>query len=121
MLRGEVRKLVREIATEQRIELNESEEGALAVELTHDMTGLGPLEPFLDDDDVTDILANGPFSVFVERRGRLEKTSARFRDTEHLVAIAQRIAGAIGRRIDEASPMVDARLADGSRVNIVLP
>jgi pilus assembly protein CpaF len=120
-LRAEIAKLVREIATEQRIELNEIEEGALALELTHDMTGLGPLEAFLDDDDITDILANGPFAVYVERRGKLEKTTARFRDAEHLVTIAQRIAGAVGRRIDEASPMVDARLDDGSRVNIVLP
>ena len=120
-LRAEVAKLVSEIATEQRIELNEVEESALATELTDDMTGLGPLEPFLIDDDITDILANGPFDVFVERRGKLEKTSAQFRDAQHLLNIAQRIASAIGRRIDEASPMVDARLADGSRVNIVLP
>src|SRR6266436_4918299 len=120
-LRAEVAKLVSEIATEQRVELNEIEESALAAELTDDMIGLGPLEPFLEDDDVTDILANGPFSVFVERRGKLEKTTARFRDAQHLVNVAQRIASAIGRRIDEASPMVDARLADGSRVNIVLP
>jgi pilus assembly protein CpaF len=120
-LRTEVAKLVSEIATEQRVELNEVEESALAAELTDDMVGLGPLEPFLEDDDITDILANGPFDVFVERRGKLEKTSARFRDASHLVNVAQRIASAIGRRIDEASPMVDARLADGSRVNIVLP
>src|SRR5271163_1180213 len=120
-LRAEVGKLVSEIATEQRIQLNELEEAALAVELTDDMVGLGPLEPFLEDDDVTDVLVNGPFDVFVERRGKLEKTSARFRDAQHLVGVAQRIAAAIGRRIDEASPMVDARLADGSRVNIVLP
>jgi pilus assembly protein CpaF len=120
-LRAEVAKLVSEIATEERVELNEVEESALATELTDDMTGLGPLEPFLEDDEVTDILANGPFVVFVERRGKLEKTAAQFRDAQHLVNIAQRIAGAIGRRIDEASPMVDARLADGSRVNIVLP
>jgi pilus assembly protein CpaF len=120
-LRAEVGKLVSEIATEQRIQLNELEEAALAVELTDDMVGLGPLEPFLEDDNVTDVLVNGPFDVFVERRGKLEKTSARFRDAQHLVSVAQRIAAAIGRRIDEASPMVDARLADGSRVNIVLP
>ena len=82
---------------------------------------MGPVEPFLDDDDVTDILVNGPFDIYVERGGKLEKTNARFRDAQHLVNIAQRIASAIGRRIDEASPMVDARLADGSRVNIVLP
>ncbi|HEX9535365.1 MAG TPA: CpaF family protein [Stellaceae bacterium] len=120
-LRAEVGKLVSEIATEQRIQLNELEEAALAIELTDDMVGLGPLEPFLEDDEVTDVLVNGPFDVFVERRGKLEKTSARFRDAQHLVGVAQRIAAAIGRRIDEASPMVDARLADGSRVNIVLP
>jgi pilus assembly protein CpaF len=120
-LRAEVAKLVSEIATEQRVELNEIEESALATELTDDMIGLGPLEPFLEDDEVTDILVNGPYSVFVERQGKLEKTTARFRDGQHLVNVAQRIASAIGRRIDEASPMVDARLADGSRVNIVLP
>ena len=79
------------------------------------------LEPFLDDEEITDILANGPFDIYVERNGKLEKTAARFRDAQHLASIAQRIATAIGRRIDEASPMVDARLADGSRVNIVLP
>src|SRR5438045_1122628 len=120
VLRAEITKLVSEIATEQRIQLNETEEAALATELTDDMVGLGPLEPLLEDDDVTDVLVNGPFDVFVERRGKLEKTNARFRDAQHLVSVAQRIAAAIGRRIDEASPMVDARLADGSRVNIVL-
>ena len=120
-LRSEVAKLVSEIATEDRVQLNKVEETALAADLSDDMVGLGPLESFLDDDEITDILANGPFDIYVERRGKLEKTSARFRDAQHLVNIAQRIATAIGRRIDEASPMVDARLADGSRVNIVLP
>jgi pilus assembly protein CpaF len=120
-LRGEVAKLVSEIATEDRVQLNKLEEAALAADLSDDMIGLGPLEPFLDDDEITDILANGPFDVYVERRGKLEKTAARFRDAAHLVNITQRIATAVGRRIDEASPMVDARLADGSRVNIVLP
>ncbi len=121
ILRAEITKLVSEIATEQRIQLNELEEAALAAELTDDMVGLGPLEPFLEDDDVTDVLVNGPSDVFIERRGKLEKTTARFRDAQHLVSVAQRIAAAVGRQIDEASPMVDARLADGSRVNIVLP
>jgi pilus assembly protein CpaF len=120
-LRGEVAELVSEIATENRVQLNKLEETALAADLSDDMIGLGPLEPFLDNDEITDILANGPFDIYVERRGKLEKTAARFRDAQHLVNIAQRIASAIGRRIDEASPMVDARLADGSRVNIVLP
>jgi len=120
-LRGEVAQLVSEIATQDRVQLNKLEETALAADLSDDMIGLGPLEPFLDDDEITDILANGPFDIYVERRGKLERTAARFRDAQHLVNIAQRIASAIGRRIDEASPMVDARLADGSRVNIVLP
>src|SRR6516225_1863653 len=120
-LRDEVAQLVSEIATEDRVQLNKLEEAALAADLSDDMVGLGPLETLLEDDQVTDILANGPFDIYVERRGKLEKTVARFRDPQHLVNIAQRIATAIGRRIDEASPMVDARLADGSRVNIVLP
>jgi len=120
-LRREITKLVSEIATEDRVQLNKLEEAALAADLSDDMVGLGPLETLLEDDDVTDILANGPFDIYVERHGKLEKTGARFRDPQHLVNIAQRIATAIGRRVDEASPMVDARLADGSRVNIVLP
>src|ERR1700726_2413538 len=120
-LRREIAKLVNEIATEDRVQLNKLEEMALAADLSDDMVGLGPLEPFLDDDDITDILANGPFDIYVERNGKLEKTAVRFRDAQHLASIAQRIATAIGRRIDEASPMVDARLADGSRVNIILP
>jgi pilus assembly protein CpaF len=120
-LRREIAKLVNEIATEDRVQLNKLEEMALAADLSDDMVGLGPLEPFLDDEDITDVLVNGPFDIYVERNGKLEKTAARFRDAQHLASIAQRIATAIGRRVDEASPMVDARLADGSRVNIVLP
>src|SRR5229473_3098556 len=120
-LREEIAQIVGEIATETRVQLNEREESALATELVDDMVGLGPLEPLLGDDEITDILVNGPFDVYVERQGKLEKTRVRFRDASHLVNVAQRIASAIGRRIDEASPMVDARLADGSRVNIVLP
>src|SRR5215472_8961586 len=121
ILRVEIANLVSEIATEERVQLNKLEEMALAADLSDDMVGLGPLEPFLADDEITDILANGPFDIYVERNGKLEKTPARFRDGPHLANIAQRIATAVGRRIDEASPMVDARLADGSRVNIILP
>jgi pilus assembly protein CpaF len=120
-LRAEVAILVSAIATEEKVQLNEVEETALAVELTDDMVGLGPLEPLLQDDEITDILVNGPFDIYAERHGKLEKTEARFRDAQHVVNVAQRIATAVGRRIDESSPMVDARLADGSRVNIVLP
>jgi len=120
-LQAQIRILISEIATEHKIQLNELEEAALAAELTDDMVGLGPLEPLLNDDTVTDILVNGPFDIYVERGGKLEKTPTRFRDVQHVVNVAQRIATGVGRRIDEASPMVDARLADGSRVNIVLP
>jgi len=120
-LLSEVRLLVSAIATDEKVQLNELEEAALAAELTDDMVGLGPLEPLLQDDEITDILVNGPFDIYIERHGKLYKTPARFRDAQHVVHIAQRIATGIGRRIDESSPMVDARLADGSRVNIVLP
>ena len=120
-LQAQIAILVSEIATEHKVQLNELEEAGLAAELTDDMVGLGPLEPLLRDDEVTDILVNGPSDIYVERFGKLEKTQALFRDTQHVVHTAQRIATAVGRRIDESSPMVDARLADGSRVNIVLP
>ncbi len=89
--------------------------------LVDDIKGLGPLEPLFNDPAVSDILVNGLKSVYVERKGRLEQVDISFRDEQHLLSIAQRIAGWVGRRIDEASPMVDARLQDGSRVNIVIP
>src|SRR5437588_7065599 len=91
-LAAEITKLVSEIATEQRIQLNELEEAALATELTDDMVGLGPLEPFLEDDDVTDVLVNGPFDVFVERRRKLEKTTSRFPVAQHPVGLPRRNA-----------------------------
>ena len=89
--------------------------------LVHDIKGLGPIEPLLVDPDITDILINGMQSVYVERHGRLEQVPVRFRDPQHLLHLAQRIAGWVGRRVDESSPMVDARLPDGSRVNIIIP
>ena len=89
--------------------------------LVDEIKGLGPLEPVLQDHDVSDVLINGPDNAYVERRGRLERIDLYFRDEAHLLQIAQRIAGSIGRRVDEASPMVDARLPDGSRVNIIIP
>jgi pilus assembly protein CpaF len=91
-LRAEVALLVSAIATEEKVQLNEIEENALAVELTDDMVGLGPLEPLLQDDEVTDILVNGPFDIYVERHGKLEKTATRFRDAAHVVHVSQRIA-----------------------------
>ena len=118
-LGAEVERLIGEIATDRRLELNGREQREIATELVHDMLGLGPLEPLLDDDRITDIMVNGPERVFVERVGKVSLSGVRFRDRTHLAGICQRIASAVGRRIDEASPMVDARLKDGSRVNIV--
>ena len=86
-LRREIAKLVNEIATEDRVQLNKQEEMALAADLSDDIVGLGPLEPLLDDDDITDILANGPFDIYVERNGKLEKTPVRFRDAQHLAGV----------------------------------
>jgi pilus assembly protein CpaF len=120
-LAAEVERLLAEIADEMRIQLNGREQRQLAAELVDDMLGLGPLEPLLDDDSITDIMVNGPDRVFVEQRGKVTLSNVRFRDTTHVANIAQRVAAAVGRRIDESSPMVDARLADGSRVNIIFP
>lgn len=117
----EVKRLISDIATEQRIQLNLREEQELADELVNDMLGLGPLEALLQDDSISDIMINGPGKVFIERAGKVVLSSVRFRDAQHLTNICQRIAAAVGRRVDESSPMVDARLKDGSRVNIVLP
>ncbi len=117
----EVERLIADIATEKRIQLNGREQRSLAGDLVHDMLGLGPLETLLQDDLIADIMVNGPHRIFIERRGKVELSPIRFRDTAHLANICQRIAAAVGRRVDESSPMVDARLKDGSRVNIVFP
>jgi pilus assembly protein CpaF len=117
----QVERLVHEIATEKRVQLNGREQARLAAELVDDMLGLGPLEPLLADDTITDIMINGPKRTFVEQRGKLRLTGVTFRDNQHLLNISQRIAAACGRRVDESSPLLDARLADGSRVNIVIP
>ena len=93
----------------------------VVTQLVHDIKGLGPIEPLLLDRHISDILINGMDTVYVERRGKLEQVDVRFRDAQHLLHIAQRIAGWVGRRVDESSPMVDARLPDGSRVNIIIP
>ncbi|PLZ03501.1 secretion system protein E [Burkholderia sp. WAC0059] len=113
--------IVSDLIERDRLNLTQAEQALVIDELLNDMFGVGPIEPLLADDSVTDILVNGPDQVYVERHGRLELTQLKFRDNAHVVNIAQRIAASIGRRVDESSPMVDARLADGSRVNVVLP
>jgi pilus assembly protein CpaF len=120
-LQRQLEQVIHEIANEERYELSGREQKQLAEELTQDMMGYGPIEPLLRDEEVTDIMVNAPDSVYVERFGKLELTSIQFRDNDHIAGLAQKIASRVGRRIDESSPMVDARLHDGSRVNIVFP
>ena len=97
-------------------ELSPLDRQQVVTQLVHDIKGLGPIEPLLLDSRVSDILINGMDSVYVERHGQLQQVDIRFRDPQHLLHIAQRIAGWVGRRVDESNPMVDARLPDGSRV-----
>ncbi|MFN7175858.1 MAG: CpaF family protein [Thermaurantiacus sp.] len=125
MNRGELARRIRDLIpgllSDLGLVLNAAEQRNLVTLLIDDMRGLGPLEPLLADDSVTDIMANGPGRIYVEREGRLELTSARFRDSMHMMGVITRIVTAVGRRVDESSPVVDARLADGSRVNIIIP
>ena len=118
--REQVESSLRSMIHEERIALNETERNAIIRNIENEIFGFGPLEPLLSDDSVSDILVNNAEECYIERRGKLEKTTVRFRDREHLLRIIQKIASAVGRRIDESSPMVDARLADGSRVNAVI-
>ncbi|GKW25286.1 CpaF family protein [Pectobacterium polonicum] len=115
----QIETVIRRICDEQRLQLSRQEEEAIATEMLDEMTGIGPIQPLLADDTVNDILVNGAGQVFVERFGKLELSPITFIDEEHVFNTAQRIAAAVGRRIDEASPMVDARLPDGSRVNVI--
>jgi pilus assembly protein CpaF len=117
----QISNIVVEILGELKLQLNLIEQRDLVQMLINDMLGLGPLEPLLADDAVTDIMVNGPKQVYVERRGKLELTDVTFRNDAHVMNIATRIVTRIGRRIDETSPLVDARLEDGSRVNIIGP
>jgi len=116
-----VREFVARVLATEEVPLNDAERSRLTDDLLEETLGVGPLSPLMADPAVSDILVNGPDRVYIERFGRLEPTEVRFRDTEHLVRIIQRIATRVGRRIDESSPMVDARLPDGSRVNATLP
>lgn len=117
----QLRPVVGEIVVQKRLRLSRLEQDQLVERLLDDMFGLGPIEPLLTDPTINDILINGPKQVYVERAGKLVLTDVTFTDNDQLVNVAQRIAASVGRRVDEASPLVDARLADGSRVNIVVP
>src|SRR5207248_2929121 len=121
VVRQEVRALIRELCQNEKGLLSSAEQERLMDDVMDETFGLGPLEALLKDPTITDILVNRHDRVYVERRGRLEMTNVQFRDTTHLRQIIDRIVAQVGRRIDETSPMVDARLADGSRVNAIIP
>ena len=120
-LREEIEQVITSRSRRGQLALNTAERLLLIEDVEDEVAGLGPLAPLLRDAAIDDIIVNGPGTVYVERAGLLEKVDTRFRDDAHLMNIIQRIVGPIGRRVDEASPYVDARLADGSRVNIVIP
>jgi len=119
--RSTVVTLIQEILTSEKILLNSEERERLQESLLNEVFGLGPLEPFLRDSSISDILVNRKDQAYIEKGGVLEKVNLRFRDDQHLLQIIDRIVGQVGRRVDEASPMVDARLPDGSRVNAIIP
>lgn len=122
-VRAEIRGLIERILSEEKngIPLNFAERETLFSEILDEVLGLGPLEPFLQDPKVSDILVNTYKQIYLEKRGKLELTYARFKDDDHLMKIIDKIVSSVGRRIDESSPMVDARLPDGSRVNAIIP
>jgi len=117
----QIRRIVEDMLAEDETPLSRQEREQLVVEVEHETFGLGPLEPLMQDPTVSDILVNGSKEVYIERRGKLERTRVIFRDDKHLLQIIERIVSAVGRRVDESSPMVDARLPDGSRVNAIIP
>jgi pilus assembly protein CpaF len=110
-----------EVVDAEKVPLSPDERQRLISELVDDVLGFGPLQRLLDDGSVTEIMVNGPDMIYVEQNGRLQRTSARFTSEEHLRRVIDRIVSRVGRRIDESSPLVDARLADGSRVNAIIP
>lgn len=120
-LKRQIIDLIGEIVMEQKLALSQVEQQLLANQIVDDMLGFGPLEPLLRDEAITDIMVNGPYQIYVERKGKLELTSVKFRDNSHVMTIATRIVTGVGRRVDESTPICDARLPDGSRVNVIAP
>lgn len=118
---AEVTRLAESVLAQENAPLSVAERERLVNDVQHELFGLGPLEPLLADPTISDILVNAHSTIYIERRGRLEATTVRFKDDEHLMRVIERIVSSVGRRIDESSPMVDARLQDGSRVNAIIP
>ena len=120
-LQAQIRNITEELLAAEGTPLSRQERDRIVIEVEHETFGLGPIEPLMRDPTISDILVNGAKEVFVERRGRLERTDVQFRDDAHLLQIIERIVSKVGRRVDESCPMVDARLEDGSRVNAIIP
>ncbi|WP_417429008.1 CpaF family protein [Kiloniella sp.] len=120
-LSSQLGEIVGEILFEDKLRLNAPEKSAVIELILADMLGLGPLEPLLADEGITDIMVNGPNQVYIEKGGKLQLTDVVFRDNDHVMNVARRIVAHVGRRVDETTPLCDARLADGSRVNIIIP
>ena len=120
-IHAEVSKLAEDLLLAENLPLTTAERDRIVSDVHHELFGLGPLEPLLADGTISDILVNSYANIYIERRGKLEKTSISFKDDEHLMRVIERIVSTVGRRIDEAQPMVDARLRDGSRVNAIIP
>jgi pilus assembly protein CpaF len=118
---AEVSRLAEAVLAQEAMPLSVSERDRLVSDVQHELFGLGPLEPLLKDPTISDILVNKHDTIYIERRGKIERTNVTFKDDEHLMRVIERIVSSVGRRIDESSPMVDARLQDGSRVNAIIP
>src|SRR4051794_14829669 len=120
-LRSEIGRVVERLLEDERVPMTTAEQNRIIEEVLDEVLGLGPLEPLLKEPSISDILVNGFNKVYIERNGRLALTQVRFKDNAHLLHIIEKIVSQVGRRIDEAQPIVDARLADGSRVNAIIP
>ena len=120
-LRLQVEEMIGQVIAEERVAVTRAERASLVMDLLNEIVGLGPIEPLLNDPDVDEVMVNGPYQIYVERKGKLELTSQRFRDNGHVMQVIDRIVAPLGRRVDEKSPMVDGRLRDGSRFNAIIP
>src|SRR6187401_158238 len=118
---AEVSRLAEAVLAQEAMPLSAAERERLVSDVQHELFGLGPLEPLLKDPTISDILVNKHDTIYIERRGKIERSNVQFKDDEHLMRVIERIVSSVGRRIDESSPMVDARLQDGSRVNAIIP
>ncbi|BCM92142.1 putative conjugal transfer protein [Abditibacteriota bacterium] len=120
-LRGQVEEMIGLVIAEEKVVVSRAERASLVMDLLNEIVGLGPIEPLLNDPEVDEVMVNGPFQIYVERKGKLEIAPQRFRDNNHVMQVIERIVAPLGRRVDEKSPMVDGRLRDGSRFNAIIP